>query len=122
MLLRLVVGFVLSVFAMAMVTGGATAQRIQCPTGTYQSVDGWGNVVCQPFGLGNQQPVITQTPRGQSCPYGSYQTVDNYGNSICRSYNSINRPSTDYYDTSRGCPNGFYETVDGSGNRVCRRY
>jgi hypothetical protein len=91
-----------------------------CPTGSYPSIDSFGNQICKRFGDGST--ASAKVPRGQTCPTGAYPTVDNYGNQICRSFDSPNKPRTDYYDTSKGCPTGTHQSVDSYGNQVCKRF
>lgn len=97
--------------------------QTSCPTGSYRSVDGYGNSICKRFD--GSTATVTTRPQ-QTCPNGAYSTIDNYGNRICRSYATPQQPQTDYYrpnpNNATGCPNGFYRTVDSYGNRVCKAF
>lgn len=110
--------FLLCVLIVSANADVAVAQ--QCPAGTYQWADSWGNQTCRRFSDGTD--AVTRAPRGQQCPNGSYPWTDNWGNQICRTYQNNNQPRTDYYDTSRGCPAGTYQWRDNWGNPVCRRF
>jgi hypothetical protein len=108
-------------FALWTVSGLLTisqpASALQCPIGSFPSVDGWGNNICQRIGDGSA--AVTQTAPG-GCPIGSHPWVDNWGNRVCQSDGGATGGTT-YYDTSRGCPVGFMRWVDSWGNPVCRR-
>jgi len=91
----------------------------QCPTGSYQTVDQWGNKICKEFGSGGATKSIEG--RINQCPTGTYSTVDSWGNRVCKEMKGDGR-GKEYHDTSRGCPVGSYQTVDQWGNKVCKRF
>lgn len=86
-----------------------------CPIGSYEWVDNWGNEICRRFGSGS-----TATIQGSldNCPTGTHPWVDNWGNRICKSFGG----GAQFYDTSSGCPVGFFEWTDTWGNPVCKRF
>lgn len=121
--LLMIVGAMLVASGLLFVPAKSEAQTA-CPTGSYRTVDSWGNSICKRFD--GSTATVDVRPQ-QTCPTGSYSTVDNFGNRICRSFQSSpQQPQTDYYDRSTrnasGCPTGFYPGVDNYGNRVCKRF
>jgi hypothetical protein len=104
-----------TVFGMLAISQPASA--LQCRIGSFPSVDGWGNNICQR--LANGGAAVTQAAPG-GCPRGSHPWVDNWGNRVCQSNGGPTAGAT-YYDTSRGCPVGFMPWADNWGNPVCRR-
>jgi len=106
-----VAGIIASLFILA--SGPALA--IQCPIGSYEWIDSWGNAICKSFGNEGTQSIEGSTT---NCPTGTYKWVDNWGNSICKSFNGGN----EYIDTSKGCPVGYYQWVDSWGNQVCKAF
>jgi hypothetical protein len=86
-----------------------------CPTGSFPSVDKWGNQICQRFGGG---PPATIQGSIDNCPTGTHPWVDSWGTRTCKSFNSPRQ----FYDTSKGCPTGTYQWVDQWGNQTCKRF
>jgi hypothetical protein len=114
-----IIGALLLAVGLFAFTGDAEAQSA-CPTGSYRSIDSYGNSICKRFD--GSTATVTTRPQ-QTCPNGAYSTIDSYGNRICRSYATPQQPQTDYYrpnpNNAAGCPNGFYRTIDNYGNKVC---
>jgi hypothetical protein len=105
-----------ALFALAFVIPASAAFAV-CPTGTYQSVDMYGNQICKRIDDGSA--AITQSNPATHCPNGSFQSVDNMGNHVCKSFDNA---GPTYYDTSKGCPTGTYKSVDNFGNPVCKKF
>ena len=86
-----------------------------CPTGSYDWVDDWGNKICKSFDSGATQSIEGGT---DNCPTGTYAWSDSWGNSICKSFSS----GQEFHDTSKGCPTGTYQWTDNWGNPVCKKF
>jgi hypothetical protein len=95
------------------------AFSIDCPIGSYPSVDQWGNQACKPFGGG--PPTVVQGTL-DNCPIGSHPWVDQWGNRVCQTFQQPQQPTQQFYDTSKGCPVGMYPWVDNWGNPTCKRF
>lgn len=102
-------------FAIALIVSLPVAALADCPTGSYEWVDGWGNKICKSFDSGATRSVEGST---SNCPTGTYAWVDKWGNSICKSSSS----GQEFHDTSKGCPTGTYEWTDNWGNAVCKKF
>jgi hypothetical protein len=104
-----------AIVALVFTLVGVSYSFADCPTGSYSSVDNFGNQICRAFGSG-----ATMTIQGDvnNCPSGTYSSVDNWGNQICKGFSG----NSQYYDTSRGCPNGTYSSVDNWGNQICKGF
>jgi len=117
-----IIGALLLVLGLFSVSEEAEAQA-SCPTGSYRTVDSYGNSICKRFE--GSTAIVTTRPQ-QTFPNGAYPTIDNYGNRICRSFATPQQPQTDYYrpnpNNATGCPNGFYRTIDNYGNRACKPF
>lgn len=92
---------------------------INCPIGSFPSIDQWGNQVCRPIGGG--APNAAQGTL-DNCPIGSFPSIDTYGNRVCKTFSSPQQPSREYYDTSQGCPIGTFTSIDNFGNSVCKGF
>jgi hypothetical protein len=99
----------------ALVFAYPTVALANCPIGSFEWVDDWGNKICKSFDSGATKSVEGST---QHCPTGTYAWSDNWGNAICKSYNS----GQEYHDTSKGCPIGTYQWQDNWGNPTCRKF
>ena len=96
----------------------SAAAQMQCPVGTYQWVDGWGNNTCRSFQ--SQRDVVTQANPATGMPNGAMPTVDAWGNQT--STGSGSTSGTTYYNTSRGCPTGTFPWTDSWGNPTCKHF
>ncbi|OHB26259.1 MAG: hypothetical protein A2790_20040 [Phenylobacterium sp. RIFCSPHIGHO2_01_FULL_69_31] len=105
---------------LVLASGGSPAQAQSCPVGSYPWTDSWGNKICKRHGDGGTASVETRS--GQACPVGSHPWVDNWGNKVCREQGSGSKPTTDYYDISKGCPTGTHPWTDEWGNKVCKKF
>ena len=84
-----------------------------CPVGSYEWTDQWGNKICKRFDTG-----ATTSIQGskENCPVGTNLWTDKWGNKICKDFNT----GKQYYDTSKGCPTGSYPWTDDWGNPICK--
>lgn len=105
-------------FMLQLAGGPALAQIANCPVGTYQWTDGWGNPTCRSFS--SQQDVVTGVNPATGVPNGAMPSVDPWGNPTARGTSST--AESTYYDTSGGCPVGTYQWVDSWGNPTCKRF
>lgn len=94
----------------------ADAQAMNCPVGTYQWNDSWGNRTCRSFST--QQDVITEANPVTGRPNGSMPSVDQWGNQTSEGTGTT--AGTTYYDTTNGCPIGTHRWTDNWGNPVCQ--
>lgn len=88
---------------------------MNCPPGTYQWVDGWGNKVCKRH---FSEEVTAIQGSLEHCPTGTHPWIDSWGNKVCQSFDNQQQ----YYDTSQGCPMGSHNWVDEWGNRICKKF
>ena|SRR5579863_57484 len=114
----LVVAVILSI-----VPAGAQAQLLNCPPGTYLSIDQLGKPVC--LEADNNKPAIIQVSPTITCANGTYPSVDNYGNRVCK---SVDQRGPTYYtvpmnnSAPKACPAGTFPAgLDISGNQICRQ-
>jgi hypothetical protein len=91
------------------------ALAADCQTGSYPSLDTWGNKICKRF-EDNSISSVQASP--DSCPMGTQPWMDQWGNRVCQSYSE---PAQQLYDTSAGCPAGTLSAMDNWGNQVCKR-
>ena len=94
---------------------GGDSITLDCPIGSYQWVDSWGNKICKRH-FSDEVTVIQGST--SNCPTGTHPWVDNWGNKVCQSFDSQQQ----YHDTSNGCPIGSYEWPDSWGNRTCKKF
>jgi hypothetical protein len=87
----------------------SAALAINCPIGSFPSVDRWGNQTCQSLGGG---PPSTVQGSLDNYPMGTHPWVDQWGTKICKSYSAPAQQQLQLYDTSKGCPMGTYSWVD----------
>ena len=92
----------------------AAPSSATCPTGSFPTVDNWGNAICRRIGTGTT--ATAQPNPATGCPNGSFPSVDGMENNVCKSFNA----GPTYYDTSHGCPNGMAPSIDKWGNNTCR--
>jgi hypothetical protein len=101
----------------------AQVQLLNCPAGTYLSIDQFGKPVC--LQSDNNTPAIIQPSPTIACANGTYPSVDNDGNRVCK---SVDQRGPTYYSapTNNGrpkaCPTGTFPAgLDISGNQICRQ-
>ncbi len=91
----------------------APTASLQCPSGTYDWTDSWGNKICRRFG--DNSTVAVQGSL-QSCPVGTHPWTDEWGNRVCQAFGNQRR----LYDTSKGCPVGSSPGSDAWGKPTCK--
>ena len=104
------------------------AQFVNCPVGTYLSIDQLGKPNC--LRADNHAPAIIQASPIVSCPSGTYPSIDDYGTRVCKSvdqggptyYGLPMNNSTPNSSTLNACPSGTFPSgLDNSGNQICRQ-